>query len=102
MNYQNNGDFHIVGMPIIPENVCREIEVLTGLLKVLSNGIVKPNDMTYQIKKLRELEEKEKIDLSEVINCCQPENTVREAREFRPLLSKVLLRLSSHFERKLD
>jgi len=88
------------GLEVVNEQIRKEIDTLSSLLSVLSNGIAKPMDITYQIKKLYELQEKGNmdVDLTEVINCCPQDGTIREAREFRPLLQKVLDRLNLIFD----
>lgn len=97
MKYNTEDGFTVSGKSLISEPVLREIEVLTGLLKVLSSGIVRPNDVSYQIKKLSDLEKQEGLDLSSVIDCCPQQSTVREAKDYKPLLFKVLNRIETHF-----
>jgi len=49
------------GLEVVNEQIRKEIDTLSSLLSVLSNGIAKPMDITYQIKKLYELQEKGNI-----------------------------------------
>jgi len=97
MKYDEEKGFIIEGREAFTENQRDEIKVLTGLLKVLADGIVKPNDITYQISRLKDLEEKKGIDLSEIINCCPSAATIREAKDFKPLLFKVLAKINRYF-----
>ena len=76
---------------------CREVEVLSQLLDVLSRGVVKPNDPTHLIRKMQTLEKELDTDLSEIINCCPPSNVVFEAKEYHSLRHKVLERIESKF-----
>lgn len=72
------------------EDERKDITVLTNLLAVLSQGVVKPNDSTHMIKKLESLQNQLSVDLTEAINCCPGNTVVYEAKEYHPLRLKVL------------
>lgn len=82
---------------VFAEAELREIEVLTGLLAVLSKGVVKPNDPSHLIRKMRNLESELSIDLTDIINCCPASNVVYEAKDYIDLRMKVLRRIESKF-----
>ena len=98
MKYDDNEGFKLEGR--VSEYTPHDLDVLdklTNLLKVLSDGIVKPNDITYQISRLKDLEDKKGIDLTEIINCCPSSATIREAKDYKPLLFKVLKKIDKYF-----
>jgi hypothetical protein len=88
------GNYSVKGKSLIPDHALRQIEVLTPLLSVLCNGVVRPNDVSYQIRKLEKLEAELNIDLMEVKNCCPQDSITREAKDFKPLIDVIYSRLT--------
>lgn len=72
-----------------------EAKMWTEFIRVLANGIVKPYDPAFIADKLTKIENKHRVDLTELKNCCPQESTIREALPFKPYIDAALSRIET-------
>jgi|31_taG_2_1085359.scaffolds.fasta_scaffold00185_8 hypothetical protein len=78
----------------LSDSEIQELKAFTQLLKVLADGVVRPNNIKYFIRDVEEAERVSGRDLSKLKECCLPEGTIREAKDFKPYIDLVLKRIS--------
>jgi hypothetical protein len=85
---------------IMPEEVRQEVAVWTDLLKVLCDGMPRPNDISFYVKRLKDLE-RDGYDVRALKECCMEEATIREVKDFKPYIFAILERLEKLTDLKL-
>ena len=68
-------------------------ELLIRFIGAMANGIVKPNDPTYIIKKMNELQ-RQGHDIGRSMNFGNGSNDVRDSKDFKPYMDAALDELS--------
>lgn len=77
---------------VLSKEVREEIKMWTGLLEVLCNGMPRPNDISFYVRRLRELES-EGYDVDKLKECCLEESTIREVKDFKPIIFNIIERI---------
>lgn len=75
-------------------------ELLIKFIGIMSNGIVKPNDPTYIIKKVNELQ-RQGHDIGRSMNFGNSSNDVRDSKDFKLYIDAALDELSELLELKI-
>src|SRR5688500_15128543 len=60
--------------------------LLLEFLQVTKDGLVKPFDPTPVIRKLRDLERQQGVNIKPLMDCCPPVAEIHDVKDFKPYI----------------
>ena len=92
-----NGSVEIIDVDRTPlrREVLEEINAWANLLNSLKDGLPLPNNPLINLRRIEEEEKRNNKDYSDLKACCSAANEVRDAKDFKPLIFKILKRIET-------